>query len=392
MDYFLWIVKAGHEKLLESEDGIAPVYTPPHPGADVARALKNAIVFVIVRRNRVDVLLKKIFVWRVAELLDEGTKSPTGQLELYADLLKSFAMSVNFCEGRRDFSVSCARSFNEGFSKIPKEIAEELHATVMRKFEQKFLSFALQNRFALGSLDRAPFFTAEHLLREVVRNVPLNRIWGDGRHRKNPFLNFALSCAEYFRFPQSAIERLPTLCAEVISLDPEINIEAFNVDVEFERIVPERIFARRFVEPVSSERRLDSVKKTEEAEKRHQEMLRDLSVFFASREMEPLQSRSVDLAIRKNGTLFVFEIKTTNSENVFAQVARGAFQLGAYASALRREGESDVRKMLVLEEDFLSDKTRSILLNIAHELSMDLLFYDVRREWPNKLFPAFEPN
>ena len=110
--------------------------------------------------------------------------------------------------------------------------------------------------------------------------------------------------------------------------------------------------------------------------------------FIRLKGMEPAQSRSVDLAIRGKGVLHIFEIKTANSENVFSQTAKGVFQLATYSREFLREGETSVRKILVVEENF-GVEMRDFISDVVRDLGTEVIFYDERRDWPERLFPPF---
>lgn len=386
MKYFLWIVRVAHERLLGGCAGISTTYTPPNPGGRVSRDLPNSVVFVIVRGRDSDVLLKKVFVRSVAELIDEDSRI-TGLLEIDIDLLRSVGLSENFREGRGDFTVEASMVYDEGIHEISRNIALELWGKTKKKFAQKFLSFPIQLFTEPAKKQDSPLVTAKSLLREIVHRVPLSRIWGDGRGRKNPILNFAEANAEYLGLSKNTRCLLPSLCGSLLDIEFVLKSDVPEVDTELEFVDEKKIRARKFVQEGTSKMcLLEALEKTEAAEERHQCILRDLCEFFRGKGSNPSQSRSVDLAIREKGILHIFEIKTSNAENVFSQTAKGCFQLAMYSLGFLREGETSVRKILIVEENFSAD-TRDFILNVVRDLGVEVFFYDVRRDWPGRLYP-----
>lgn len=389
MKYFFWIVKSAHEHLLEGCAGVSSAYTPPDPGGDFSRDLLNSVVFVIVRGVEADVFLKKIFVRRVAKLIDEEFEAPTGLLELEVDLSKSIGLSENFRAGREYFSIDVSRSYNEGIHKISQEVALELWMKTEEKFVHKFLAFPSQLFVKTARKGKTPSADARNLIQEIVQRVPLNRIWGDGRGLKNPLLNFAEANAEHLDFSERTKLLLPLLCKSSLDVEFPRTFDVPDVDTELESVDVKKIIARKFVCTDAAESNfLDALEKTEAAEERHQCILRDLCEFFRGKGMEPAQSRSVDLAIREKDVLYIFEIKTANSENVFSQTAKGVFQLATYSREFLREGEASVRKILVVEEKF-GVEIRDFISDVVRDLGMEVIFYDEKRDWPERLSPPF---
>ena len=389
MKYFFWIVRGAHEHLLECCAGVSSAYTPPDPGGHLSRDLLNSVVFVIVRGVEADVFLKKIFVRRVAELIDEKSGKPTGLLEIEVDLTKSIGLSESFRAGRVDFSVDVSRSYNEGIYEISRKVALKLWAKTGKKFVHKFLSFSPRLFVEPTRKGNTPSADARNLIQEIVHRVPLNRIWGDGRGRKNPLLNFAEANAEHLGLSEETKRLLPLLCESSLDVEFSRTSDVPEVDTELEFVDVKKIIARRFVCTGAAESNfLEALEKTEAAEERHQCMLRDLCEFFRGKGMEPAQSRSVDLAIRGKGVLHIFEIKTANSENVFSQTAKGVFQLATYSREFLREGETSVRKILVVEENF-GVEMRDFISDVVRDLGTEVIFYDERGVWLERLSPPF---
>lgn len=386
MKYFVWIVKAAHESLLEGEAGISTAYTPPYPGEELSRALIGSVVFVVVRGKDVDVLLKKIFVYGAAKLQDGEGGVSNNQLEIYVDLLRSVGIAENFRSGIAAFAILSTRNFEAGLHLISRKVAMSFQNVIEKHFIQKFLKFPQEWLLDVEKRENSPYLEAERLIREIVRAVPLTRIWGNARSRRNPFLNFAVACAEKAGVSEEVRSALPILCENLFRIEFVRNSGVLAVDTELAHLDPKKIRARKFISSGEERNLFAEAEKTSAAELRHQKILADLCSILLAHRLEPLQSRSIDLAIRFKRTVIVFEIKTSDSGNVFSQVAKGVFQLATYSHRLNVEGENVVRKILVLEENF-SQETRDFLVAVIRGLGIEVLFYDVRRNWPNRLSP-----
>lgn len=156
------------------------------------------------------------------------------------------------------------------------------------------------------------------------------------------------------------------------------------VDTFLEKINPEQIFPRTFVAK-SKNYSLHWLEKTNQAEKNHEEILKDLVLFLNGEGFETFKSRSFDLYSKKNGIEIVWEVKSANAMNSMEQGERGIVQLLRYATALSEHGNNDVRFHLLLQS---SSKQGSYhyLSRMAKKAGVELFIYDKNRKWPDRVF------
>lgn len=157
-----------------------------------------------------------------------------------------------------------------------------------------------------------------------------------------------------------------------------------SVDTEFSEIEPGKIFAREFVSIDSKLGNLEeALKKTEHAEKIHQAMLKDISEFLIANGITPYESNSIDLLYKSRDKLNVFEIKSSNVDNILSQSSKGAFQLACYLNELSKDYDNlNSRLVLHVTE---SPELQKYAVEALLRLGIEVLFYDPSRSWPNRI-------
>ncbi len=245
---------------------------------------------------------------------------------------------------------------------IPTEVSSQYAAS--REIYRSILS-----RFPLGELHRyvplkelSPFGA---LATEKCRELGL----GDEVESEISSLDIIL---------MSSVEEL------LITADPNIpNPTPPLVDTSLTCIRPEEVVSRRFLKTVIDNKN-KTLTKTQMAETRHQDILREISKYLISIRLHPLQSRSVDLAVRSRSGLVLGEIKSSTSDNFINQIDQGIIQLIKYELAFEEEGYSIASKAIVIESP-----TENAILNYARKISQKcdtkVLSYDGKAEWPERI-------
>lgn len=155
-----------------------------------------------------------------------------------------------------------------------------------------------------------------------------------------------------------------------------------KVDTKLVPIDSESIYARKFV--ASLEQCSPSMEKTEAAEKRHQDILRDIVNHLQMHGHNPLQSGSIDLCIEQSEAIVIFEIKSTSCDNLIAQSAAGIFQLGRYRLALENSGHTNIRMVLILEKCEEEEESLKIV-DIFSRFGGETFIYDAEQPWPRRV-------
>ncbi len=166
--------------------------------------------------------------------------------------------------------------------------------------------------------------------------------------------------------------------------EPGHNYHAPSVDTEFSEIEPGKIYAREFVSADSKLSSLEeALKKTEHAEKIHQAMLKDISEYLITNGIKPYESGSIDLLYRSRKKLNVFEIKSSNIDNILSQSSKGAFQLACYLNELSKDYDNlNARLVLHVTQ---SPELQKYAVEALLRLGIEVLFYDPGKSWPNRI-------
>ena len=162
-----------------------------------------------------------------------------------------------------------------------------------------------------------------------------------------------------------------------------------EVDLSLVPINPNEIRIRRFVARRKSISVDEMLQKTEAAEKRHQEMLKDIASQLMKNGHEVFQSESIDMAIKCDAGLLVYELKSIDCANAVSQIAKGFFQLLYYSDALTECGVSVVGKGLIVESNLTEDMSNTFS-RILGNSGIDLYFYNPQCQWPERVSPRLE--
>ena len=162
------------------------------------------------------------------------------------------------------------------------------------------------------------------------------------------------------------------------------NYNVPSVDTEFYEIEPGKIYAREFVSVDSKLRNIEeALNKTEHAEKIHQAMLKDISEYLIANGVTPYESSSIDLLFRTRGVLNIFEIKSSNGDNIMSQASKGAFQLACYLNEINKDYDN-LSARLVLHV-IQSPELQKYVVEALLMLGIEVLFYDPSRPWPSRI-------
>jgi len=390
MNFFVWVVKAEQELLLQSSKGVSNSYILSLPRTIPAKELAGAIVLIILRGIKGDILLKKIYVKKIDELVDDDSGLSNGKFLLSVNLLRSARISQDYSNGLADFSTDQTLLLPLGISKITQQQAAHIFEVATSHIQLRFT--IPSNRDLSFSPDSIPsgLCTSQfalQLLKTIIKNYSLGSIWR-AQKESNPFVNFALHHLPFFNRNDNAavIQQLRAFSTGILSIDfsAEGSNVASPVDIDFEPIDPERIHARKFS---AIERLCDieaSISKTEDAEQRHQMILQDICRYFLRIGITPQQSSSIDLAFQKDNQFVIFEIKTTTPENLGQQAGKGSFQLALYSHGMAISGLAVARRILILETS-TNESFQDFIKKSVSSMNIEVAFYDPNKEWPQKL-------
>lgn len=350
----------------------------------------------VVLRGPEDRLLKLIKIKKVEQIID-GYHA--GDFLVSTELAESFKLVSSYSMAAK-CKVPNTRALNLGVSELDLQTSLSLHMLVKEMMQIKLISPTEQllRQINLTLLPNNSHQLVSNALRAVISRLTLDQIWANGTGEKlGAFSNFAFALIS----SKINIKQAPDLLEELRNLDPvsillnKRKLQAHDdlantrklprIDIEFTLIEPQNIYARKFLFIDSKFNYLeDALNKTEHAEKIHQEMLKDISMFLIDHGVTPYESSSIDLMYSTGNKLNVFEIKSTNINNILAQAAKGAFQLACYLNELRKNYNNILNTKLILhktENQGLDEYAREALSC----LNIHVLFYDPSKPWPARV-------
>jgi hypothetical protein len=355
-----------------------------------------------LRGKQNDSLFACIFVDKIEQFIEGYNKD---DYLISVDMCKSFRLASNPTTFPQWYTES-VRSFGIGLAEIDNRIIGELQKKVADCIEYSFAqppSLILRD-IQIPNIRNATEIQARWVMSSIISRLSLSDVWATKSPALiPPFANFAFNNVKY----KHGLDLAKQIGDFLVKTDPssfnknglqqpscqktESHIGRLtepSIDVGLVSIMPDKIFARKFiagVDKVIDYREIFA--KTETAENKHQDILRDLSNYLVSMKYVPMQSSSIDLAIVKNGSIFVFEIKTTNDENVFRQISKGLFQVLCYKQALLNSGYSSVKNGIIITKP-INEKIIEYVRGILTSVDICLSVYDEERSWPNKI-PEF---
>ena len=383
---------------LKETGGVSAAYILPKLYAPAEPTeLAGGRIWIVLRGVRGDALFAHIYI-EIVEQFEDGINA--GDFLLTTNFAKSYRCSISYDSGIVNFPIRETTSFSSGIREVEENFFEALSTQVGRA-----VAIKLQKPSAIGlskinvaHFQRDIVIKPEKVMEAATENLSLEEIWAGVKPTLPPFANFvyhAILSAYGEVIANSLIDNLSHLDPTVIRTATSANMDAVGmrgvrytkpvVDIRLFPVEPDRIYARKFIARCKNTIELaDIVEKSEHAEKRHQDMLRDIVTRLKSLGFFPLQSSSIDLVVRTTDSFTLFELKTTISRNIMAQAAKGIFQLGCYQIALMDEWHNPGKLVLIMEATG-ANELESYVFDVLSTFGICSLFYDIDKPWPNRL-------
>lgn len=395
MSELLWVLTS--EKGASFGDyGVSGSYILPKSDANFELEFSAGRRLWIVLRGHEDRLLLAIKIKKVERIV-EGYHY--GDYWISPDTTNSVKFNSDYLRAVR-YATTATRAYALGVTELLQETSDLLALLVRGSIQTKLLP-PDQSRLSQIHFDLLPSNDrrlAKSALRAIVTHLTLEQVWVNGSgDRLGAFSNFARALLA----KQIGIPLTPGIVDYLKNFDPaemifseerhakvrEESSGGYNapcVDTEFSEIEPKKIYAREYVSSDSTLRGFEgAIKKTEHAERVHQEMLRDISEYLITKGITPYESSSIDLLYMSNQKLCVFEIKSSNAENILSQSSKGAFQLACYLNELSKDyPDLDGRLVLHVTE---SPKLQNYIAEVLLRFGIKVLFYDPGRNWPYRI-------
>ncbi len=149
-----------------------------------------------------------------------------------------------------------------------------------------------------------------------------------------------------------------------------------KVDVDLTTVEPEKIVARLFLSSLQDlPKNQMTLNKVQDAEQRHQDILKIIATDVLSLNLVPLQSSSIDLAVKTLKGLFLIEVKSATQKNLEAQVKKSFMQILEYKMAFNFNGHKNVFPVVVVEGVAENSPIKDYLTNFACYLNINLVWF-----------------
>lgn len=395
MSDFVWILAADKDTSFGAR-GVSASYIIPRGDMKISpKSLSGHRLWVLLRgnddRNFLSLKIRKM------ERIIGGYHN--GDFVASTDLLSSFRLVSKYSEASK-YITQNTKSLGFGISEIntilsnnlSHMVVQQIEVRVAKKPNMKMLS-GVDNK----TLPQSGQLLAKAALREVVSHFNLDEIWAEGTGKKlHAFPNFANELisnrvspknydeiVEFLKFfdPLKNLQNNQDKTTDDALLP---NLSLPKVDIDFTKVNPKNIHARKFISSEGESKNLeDTLIKAENAEKMHQEMLKDIAEFLISKGVTPYESESVDLMYQSKNKMNVCEIKSATLDNLFDQSSRGAFQLTRYIEEIEKNYD-DIFPQLILRKTG-NREMESYVKKILLRMNIPVLYYDPNKPWPNKL-------
>mgnify|MGYP000846292264 CR=1 FL=1 len=392
MSDFVWLLPAEKASAFGSS-GVSSGYLVPQNVLKLApeNLIQKRLWFVL--RGQEDRLFKAIKIKSVERIV-EGYH--TGDFLVTPIITESFKLSANYASSLY-LKTDAVKHLDFGVSEIDSQIGVGFIEIVKSHIQVKLVppDHKLIEPLKFDVLTKNSHHLVKSALASIISRFSLEQIWANGSGlRLGAFANFANSLLK---------EKLSTvdvsdLTKQLSALDPiqqlsqpslnrhESNKNLTNkpsVDTEFTPINPDRIFAREFLFKKKSTDFEAAIEKTENAEKQHQSMLKDIVLYLISRGFTPYESSSVDLFYQAVGRSIFVEIKSATAVNIMAQAAKGTFQLACYWFELSKIYENLVPILILQKTE--NDAIESFIKEALQNIGITVLFYDPLKTWPDRV-------
>lgn len=394
MRNFVWILDAQLFPFIKGNGGVSASYVLPKAQAPAnIEALAGATLWVVMRDGDGDFLFARLYVKMIEQFEDGYNKD---DFLLTVNQAKSCRI-VPDTDWSEELPVTETRTSGKGIFEPQQEIADALGVRLRTGISINFRkpSEALLGRIVSPSTEHDEIDVAERWISAVSSQFSLKEIWGTKTPSLAPFAHFAYLGIEKFYGHEKALSFVRALNSlDPTSVEPNPREKRPSdraspvkglVDTNLVPIDVNTLYARKFVAQETTAIDMKEVlEKVERAEKRHQDMLRDISSHLISLGYVPLQSSSIDLSVETEKGMIVCELKSSTPDNAFSQSAKGSFQLFCYRAAFAEKGKNISNIVLVLEKA-VDAPLEKYINSVLSQVGIITLFYDATKEWPDKL-------
>lgn len=202
-------------------------------------------------------------------------------------------------------------------------------------------------------------------------------------NNNDPYVSTAFEI--YSKINETTLESLPYYSDQFKDSNKKQIVRKYSIDCRLRSFTEDDLVAREMIwnpENFGEDKFKAGLLKTNLAEQRHQEMLRQLISQLVSKGIAPLGSSSIDLAIEFNDLTAIFEIKSSTIENYKDQAFKGCNQLAEYAFNL--SDKKNILKFLILEVPSGGDVDYKYVSAICKLMNVATIDFNFEKEWPDR--------
>lgn len=356
------------------------------------RDLVRNRVWLIARYRDTDYLYGHCIVEQVARI-EEGIDKGRYILEL--DRLRSFRILPQQKEHFDRWSISHL-SAESGMSPCPFEFEAQIIELVGHNQAKSYAPPSSAKIMAIPdpSLNLSAKAKGRRYFETALSMFPLGELslW-ESTKDLSPYGTLCIYKGQVDRWPDDTTNEILVLDKGIIDLlsirelrepaemaDQQMPAVP-DVDTNLRTLYPGKIIARKFLANGTS---IDPRKvrdKIEVAEVRHQEIVKDVAVFLSSNSILPLESRSIDMAVKIKDGMCLMEVKSASTDNFLDQIEHAIFQLLRYEMALEGDG-LNVQSRVVIIEPARTNQLLDYAIRLAAKVGITVLIYDRRHPWP----------
>lgn len=354
------------------------------------KRLPNSIIWVIRESSKTPLLYAKLSVISI-EIIKTGPLA--GFLILDADIDRSFYLAP-----RNPKESDLWNTWPENISGLPINLIIEADRALSKKLAD-IVTNSIERRFAppekslLQDNERdlkagSPRMLVQSTVRSLKRLYAIGDLPFYARHKP---LWTVYESVTYFVLKKAGLAQKEIIEALdwYVNRRSKINVATSpQVDTILRGVDPEAVVPREFTatgKTPDQETFISQLAKLDYAEKKHQAILRDLVCNCLSMGVSPLDSRSIDLALKvRDGRLHLLEIKSASPKNFFDQATKAVVQLLHYRYEMEQAGER-IAGISVVIESCDNDELRTYTTGFLESLGVDVFIYSDNLPWPQRV-------
>ena len=334
--------------LLDGDGTTFELVLPASLFAIPPESLSGRRVWVVSRKGAEEYLAMVGVVEGVAEIEEERA---IGDFLLELDKRRTFK-TVSRHRDRTPWQVQGVEAFPMGLSECSVELAQWLG----ERLKGNLLTKIAPPPMHASQRPWRPSDGISPIAHELVRVNGMMAL--DGLAGYRALAGLSPIGAEVFTSFTTPDGDRQALLEAILSLDPLVQpvfLQAHSPHLRCDTMLlpldPDHIFARKYH---GKGNLLDirlGLEKTQAAEKFHQAILRRLARGLLAIGVQPLATRSLDLAFKAGDRTHIVEIKTAHPENLVAQFLKGISQLLYYEAEMVLSCPGDYASCLVLASE-----------------------------------------